>query len=304
MELVKIPTNNAWMLARVMVKDAADLKNVYAIQDAMEIVPLEAYGREYAPPDGKYDDKNDYIPVEHVLSMTPEEFFSKANVLMAKNPPAEADKGIIERMKSINVGAGLAFNAGILGEGGAKRWAEMISGLEGRLSESSAGFMSKMGTWEFYGEPIAEFGTEYGFRAFVALGGLGANPVSVAIYPKAAHDDDNRILNGENSYIVHFDKVPPVGEYGFWSMTAYGEDNFLIDNVLDRYAVNDRSDLKFNVDGSLDILVQASPPADEAMMGNWLPVKPERFHLHMRIYLPDDGVFNGQWEMPSIERIA
>jgi hypothetical protein len=77
----------------------------------------------------------------------------------------------------------------------------------------------------------------------------------------------------------------------------------LIDNELNRYLINDRSDVVYNDDGSLDILLQAQPPEDEATMGNWLPVKEEQFHLYMRIYLPDESVFNGKWEMPTIEQI-
>lgn len=300
MELVQLPTNNAWMIARIMVENSADLENVYAIQDAMELTPLAAYGRESDLPEGAYDESKDYVPIEHVFSMTPQEFFSRANELMVKNPPTEADQAMVEKMESISVGAGLLFDASILGEDAANRWTGMLNGLEGKLLESSSDFMVQTGIWEFFGEPIAEFGTEYDYRTLIAIGGLGANPVSVAIYPQATHDDDGQVLNGENTYILHFNEAPSVEEYGFWSLTAYGEDKFLIDNSLDRYPVNDRSDLKFNEDGSLDILMQADPPEDETIMNNWLPVKPEQFHLYLRVYLPDSNMLGGDWLAPSI----
>ena len=52
-------------------------------------------------------------------------------------------------------------------------------------------------------------------------------------------------------------------------MTAYGEDDFLIDNSIDRYCINDRSDFKLNADGTLDIILSKDAPEDTS---NWLPV--------------------------------
>lgn len=67
-------------------------------------------------------------------------------------------------------------------------------------------------------------------------------------------------------------------------MTAYGEDNFLIDNPISRYCVNDRSGLHRNADGSVDVTLSKDAPEDTT---NWLPVSDEKFHLFLRIYKPD-----------------
>lgn len=85
----------------------------------------------------------------------------------------------------------------------------------------------------------------------VALVGLGANTVDVAIYPKTAVDETGAALTGEKKHTLHFETLPPTLEGGFWSVTAYGEDDFLIDNSIDRYCINDRSDFKLNADGTL-----------------------------------------------------
>ena len=66
----------------------------------------------------------------------------------------------------------------------------------------------------------------------VALVGLGANTVDVAIYPKTAVDETGAALTGEKKYTLHFETLPPTLEGGFWSVTAYGEDDFLIDNSI------------------------------------------------------------------------
>ena len=61
---------------------------------------------------------------------------------------------------------------------------------------------------------------EYVYRALVALAGLGANTVEVALYPKIEQDADGNTLTGEKSYLLHFESYPQVLEGGFWSVTA------------------------------------------------------------------------------------
>lgn len=130
----------------------------------------------------------------------------------------------------------------------------------------------------------------------VALVGLGANTVDVAIYPKTAVDETGAALTGEKTYTLHFETLPPTLEGGFWSVTAYGEDDFLIDNSIDRYCINDRSDFKLNADGTLDIILSKDAPEDTS---NWLPVSDGEFHLFMRIYVPDMTALDS-WQPPVI----
>ena len=89
---------------------------------------------------------------------------------------------------------------------------------------------------------------------------------------------------------------------GFWSVTAYGDDNFLIDNELNRYCINDRSGAALNADGSLDIYLQSTKPTDAAKVNNWLPVGKAGFHLCLRIYLPQDSALDGTWPAPTIKK--
>ena len=133
-------------------------------------------------------------------------------------------------------------------------------------------------------------------RALVALGGLGANTVDVAIYCKTDADKSGAQLVGENAYTLRFDTLPPTLGKGFWSVTAYGSDDFLIDNPIDRYCINDRSDFIMNADGGLEIQLSASRPQNPR---NWLPVSREAFHLYMRIYSPDRKAME-TWTPPVI----
>ena len=90
-------------------------------------------------------------------------------------------------------------------------------------------------------------------------------------------------------------------ENGFWSFTVYGDDDFLIENSIDRYCINDRSSCKYNEDGSLDIIISREAPADGT--DNWLPIGEDGFHLFLRIYYPDMDALTA-WSAPVISPSA
>lgn len=295
---VDVPTATVWSIARVVLSGDEDLPHVYAIQDQMQLLPLSAYGEDgrYTAPQGRYAKENDFVPIDKVLSMTPDEFFNTANRLMQVNPPADADEELLKKLSAVNVGAGMTFDASLLGEDAAERWKKMLQGLRATLAADGAKYAQKLGQWRYYGKPIGDFGTEYTYRAMVALVGLGANTVDVAIYPKTAVDEIGAALNGEKTYTLHFASLPPTLDGGFWSVTAYGEDDFLIDNPIHRFCINDRSAFELNEDGTLDIVLSKNAPENTA---NWLPVSDGGFHLFMRIYVPDMDALE-TWQPPVI----
>ena len=302
---ISSPTNRGWVIVRTICNSREDEVNVHEIQSDMRSYTLSGYrdGKTNEDSVGRFDAQNNFIPVDHVMSMGMEAYFTRANQLMQDNPPSEADGTFVKKIAGIGVGAGLTFDPSIFGDNAGALWKEMVSGITTSVTEASMKFMTKNGVWSYMGAPIAEFGTEYDYRALIALVGLGANPVSVAVYPKATTDCAGARLNGQDSYTLHFEKdgLPPVRPHGFWSVTAYDSGtNLLIDNAIDRYCINDRTDLTFNADGSLDIRIQAQDPGDETV--NWLPVSDGDFHFVLRIYFPDERVLTGEWKAPTITK--
>ncbi len=98
-------------------------------------------------------------------------------------------------------------------------------------------------------------------------------------------------------------RTPPVK--GFWSLTMYGEDLFFVPNELDRHALGDRSNLRKNADGSVDIYIQKdSPGPDEE--DNWLPAPDGKFKLVMRLHWPNEkppSILDGSWMPPPVKRV-
>lgn len=298
---IDVPTDMAWSITRTVLSGEADLPNVYAIQAEMKLMPLSAYlsKEAYQPPKGSYQEENDYVPIDKVLSMDPFTFFSKSNALMENNPPSAADAEMLEKLAAVCVGPGMEFDASVLTGDIQANWQEMLQGLRPKLAAEGMKFSNQLGQWSYFGAPIGDFGTEYAYRALVAIAGLGANTVEVALYPKTEKDADGNPLTGEKSYMLHFESYPQVLDGGFWSITAYGDDDFLIDNPIDRYCINDRSDLKMNGDGSVDVILSKDAPADTT---NWLPVGDGGFHLYMRIYTPNMDAIK-TWIAPVITAI-
>lgn len=295
--LVEMPTSMGWCIFRIVNKGEGDYANVAKIQNAMKAYPLSAYGNpSYVAPKGVYDASKDVNPVQKCMAMSLEEYFAKANELMVENPPLSFDGKILARLKKLGVGPGLKLRKIEHGE-------EMFKTIksEFRADATAAAATNKKkigGIWSYFKEPIGDFGDAYNFRAAVALVGLGANTTEVAIYPRTDNDSDGGLLDGKNTYVLHFSSMPPVLELGFWSITAYGDDDYLIDNPINRYNVTDRSDFTVNPDGSLDVTLSATDPADGTF---WLPTGEKGFHLFMRLYLPDLKSLDS-WTPPTIKK--
>ena len=300
MTRVEIPTNIGWIIGRTVCFGPEDLENVYDLQARMDVRTPALYLSGEEQPEGTYVPKNDGIPFRMAVGMGPKAFFDRVNELLVLNPAYPGDAEEMKAFTAIGVGPGLVFDPAVLGDGAGEHWQAMIAALPAELTASSASFLIDNGAFRFMGGPIGRFGKEYDYRALVAVGGFGANPADAAVYMRAGTDDEGAELSGRYSYTLHFGpgELPPVMENGFWSVTAYGDDDFLIDNPIDRYAVCDRTAFALNPDGSLDILVQADEPAEGK--DNWLPVGKDAFHLFLRIYLPQAQVLDGTWHAPSI----
>jgi len=146
------------------------------------------------------------------------------------------------------------------------------------------------------------YGIYYLKRAAVAMVGLGANQPEDAIYPLNIGDADGKPLAGEHNYVLHFSKeeLPPVN--AFWSVTMYDEAGFQVANPINRFAIGDRDELKYNADGSLDLYLQHESPGSDKE-SNWLPSPATgTLGVTMRLYAPKPQALDGRWNPPAIKQ--
>jgi hypothetical protein len=76
-------------------------------------------------------------------------------------------------------------------------------------------------------------------------------------------------------------------------------DFFLVDNAIDRYSIGDRTPgLAYAADGSLTITMSPRPRGPGH--ARQLAARPRIFRPILRLYRPDDAVFDGRYVLPPI----
>jgi hypothetical protein len=127
------------------------------------------------------------------------------------------------------------------------------------------------------------------------------NVAQEAAYWTTTVDGTGQTLRGQHDYVLHFPagQLPP--NEAFWSLTMTDVVGYMVNNPIDRYSVGDRSGLSPNADGSIDIYIQSTAPAEHE--SNWLPAPAGRFKLMLRAYLPGPAILNGEYHVPPVNKV-
>ena len=296
---ISMPTNMAWMMGRL--EYGSDLLALHATQNAFSLVPLSEYRNpDFVLPKGSFNEEYLFEPFRKVQAMDIESFFNTFNALALAYPGTDEDMPALERFAQIGIGPGLVFSLDDFQPDTIQALMNIPASTVQKLLSFSNGH--NVNGWDFPENTIARFGTDYEFRAAVALFGLGANPVDMAVYLFTVANMEQEVLDGNNNYIIRFEagQLPP--NDAFWSVTAYDIDSFLIPNVHNKHAVRGKDNLSRNPDGTVDIYLQNESPGNN-LLANRLPVPKDIFQLTMRIYLPHLSVLNGTWEPPPVVKV-
>ena len=309
-------TRYAWVLVQIAADGPQDYAEVNALQDALKLTPLSAWGRPYTPPDDvPVDDTVDTTatPFDQLRLMSGATFFERLVALMVDNPPYPDDAPILKKLKAIGVEPGQSFDADHLDPKHLEAL-DRAARTVFRMLETAPYDMKTVNGW-LLPLNLGRYGTDYNTRAFVAYLGLGALPAEDCVYPSAFVDGDGKPLDGAHAYVIHFERDGTFPSHsGVWSISAYRE-HFYVHNPIERYAITSGMPLTYNPDGSLDVYIQArSPGADKE--SNWLPCPPSgRFNLSARSYQPkaelmdgrtDNGlvVEAGSYTIPAVTRVT
>jgi hypothetical protein len=299
---LRIPTNLVLLAGRTYTANKDDYPAVHALQDQYKLVPLSEWGKAYTPPDNVplkpgVDAKT---PVTtQVLAMSPEDYFNRLNALLVANPPEPADPATMQRIAKLGIAPGASFSMAAFSPDVRKAIEEGVSAGQKQMREAKRG--KEVNGWEITLD-MGRYGTNYPYRASWTFFGVGGNLAEDAVYPLASKDADGKVLNAANKYVLRFTKaeIPPVN--AFWSLTMYDSESYLVPNSINRYALGDRSGMKFGDDGSLTIYIQNEMPGADKQT-NWLPAPKEGdFKLALRLYAPKKEVADGTWVPPAIKR--
>ena len=167
---------------------------------------------------------------------------------------------------------------------------------------------------------IGVYGMDYALRTVVAISGYLALRNPFAVYPNYSNSSNANApltIGPNEAILVTFSRKPPLQEAGFWSVTAYGSDYYLIPNSRDVYALGDRSNLTFakgkavygtsGEDGMFQILMQPAdvlPPSN--WTSNWLPAPTGGGEVipQLRFFVAQKAITDGSYKYPVLEKIV
>lgn len=303
--VVRSQTSLNWLVGRVAVKNDKDgVLEVENFQEKLVAKPLaERNNPNYVAPEGTVNPDYNYVPSEKVDGLDIVRYFNEMMALMVDNPPTKADAPLMEKLKSVGIVPGGTFDMSEFSELEKIEIKKIPKIVQKKFDQITAKpkVENMQNGWAVETSGLGNYGTNYSLRAYVTKIGYGANSTKDAIYPNSAVDVDGNDYSGDHNYKLHFDKMPPLK--GFWSLTMYTTEGFLVDNPLNRYVLGSMKDMTYNKDGSLDIFIQNKAP--ENMESNWLPSPGAgvEFTLTFRMYWPGEDVLNRVWQMPGVEKM-
>jgi hypothetical protein len=119
--------------------------------------------------------------------------------------------------------------------------------------------------------------------------GWGGNPETDAFYLMISPDRND----GKTVYQIHVPAEVPVD--GFWSITVYNREGYLVPNPHNAYSVNNITALKDADDG---VTVQFGGDR----LANCLPIMPG-WKYAVRLYRPRPEVLDGRWTFPAAQPV-
>ncbi len=112
--------------------------------------------------------------------------------------------------------------------------------------------------------------------------------------------EQSRISLPLNPGYACYDITGPEPEARWWSITAYGPDDYLIPNPAHRYSVSKTAVVRER-DGTIRVQV-----GGEAAGDNWIPAGSRRFSLMLRLYNPGSDVVTNPAHvaLPALKKLA
>jgi hypothetical protein len=301
MPMINSTHRRVWVIGRTLATDRADQRAAYR---KMKRYGLARLGRK---PRSFPKDCEPGEPGEFPTPTDGERFIAKLNRKLASNPPPKRDRPLLDELATVGVGPGLDPERAGLSP-------EALDALYASVGAEAASFPTTarlralqeavaQGGWLLPASNIGDYGTDYEFRAQIAVLGLGANTPDEAIYPAALTDSEGNLLNGGNDYRITFPPgAAPPARY-FWSLTVYDSNGYLAPNPIDRYSLGpSHPPLVEKPDGSIVIALQQDEPTEGRV--NWLPTPDAGFRLNLRLYGPSRAAQRGDWRPPPVVDVS
>ena len=288
---INAPTPDMWVIGRTLPQNVADVANVAALQRQYTLAPVVRNATASA--------NQAHCGANPAVASSGAGFFDELGAALAADPPPTRDTPVLRDLRAAGIGAAMSPSTTAT-PAAVAALSQSIRAANGTIAATAARNLTSVNGWSQI-QHLGAYGGDYITRAAVAQTALGANVPAESVYYSTSADAGGAPLIGTRPSIVHFpaSQLPPVDRHGFWSVTLYGPDHFLVANPIDRYAIGDRTTgLQRGPDGSLDLYLGAQPPTGHE--ANWLPAPAGRFSLVLRAYVPGAPIRRGTWRAPTI----
>src|SRR4051812_14684052 len=213
---IRSPYRRLWVIGRTLATETpADLKAARGLQRRYTLTPLKRLDNPPKPPHGKPGK-----PV-HATNPTGLEFFDALGDAMKTNPPPKRDRPLLKRLRRFGIGPGRHPTKADLPkdvrDGLADGYSAQSSELPNATRLQILDAARATGGWYMPPSNIGDYGTDYLFRAQVAVVGIGANTPPEAVYPSALADADGNLFDATKRYRLTFPKGEAPPAKAFWS---------------------------------------------------------------------------------------
>lgn len=282
-DLVSIGTPTAWVIIRVLVDSDEDMAEARTIQRAITVKEPEKHPHQLTERAGR----------PTAIAKTGIELFTELKRYVEQDPPALWHTPLSEQAKAILANPDQYPEQELLA--GIEQGEKLLVGGNTKNSVIRNGWSSSK-----EGESAADdHASALIQKAVGAKFGLGGHLAIENRSYIALMDAEKQKLDGRRSLTLRLDAddMPPCD--GFWSLTAYGMDLYLVENEIDRWSLGDRTPgLEYEQDGSLVIVLSHQKPSSSA---NWLPVPEGPYMLGLRVYEGHESVVDCAWFPPDLE---
>ncbi|MFT5211491.1 MAG: hypothetical protein ACI9CE_003230 [Flavobacterium sp.] len=279
-DVVTIGTPTAWVIIRILVESPEDIEIARSLQRAISVSPPTSHPNERTERAGR----------PAAIAKSGAAFYTELKSYVALDPTAPWHPQLSPEAKAI-INDSSKFSTEVL-SAGVEEGERLIKGLNTSDTVKENGWSTGRGATGFGGDILK--------RAAGAKFGLGGHQAIENRSYTAESDSEGNRPDGARPLQLKFEatNMPPCN--AFWSLTAYGQDLYLVKNEIDRWSISDRTPgLVYGEDGSLTIHISAARPSNIA---NWLPVPNGPYLMGMRVYEGHKAVIACEWFPPSLTR--
>nr|XP_036583912.1 uncharacterized protein CTRU02_06043 [Colletotrichum truncatum]KAF6793171.1 hypothetical protein CTRU02_06043 [Colletotrichum truncatum] len=293
---INLPTPYGISATRILVNQSqADVEAAKRIQNELSITPSCRGSHPAAPP------LNLTMFTDNELVPGPKNTLEEGVLkLLAKLAPYNEPMVIADRewVPATLRGAGIANTSFVQPEGTNLTSASAAANSSIIQELRIPGYLTGLGNNWVLPDPtyLGNFQSAYVTRYMIASTGYLALTREQTVYPAYAASGISPVLPSDRALLVTFTSRPVMKPFGFWSLTAYDYEAYLVPNELNRDGG----------EGSFQVLIQPSnipPPAN--WTNNWLPSATDGkgLQMNLRFYGGGDVMSNGSYLYPLVETI-